>query len=288
MSAKPFMWSLVLATALVLGSCGSGSGGLEEDLSQALAPYQVLDLTTGSMTGRITVPDLQTNDAYRGNLMVFRLIPSGSTVIGTATGALGAGVDPVAASASVPAFYCGVFEITQGQWDLLSAGGTPWASVAAVPSMSLGSMATDPERPAFGLSKTLLTDTLALHNTGKSYRLQIPTNNQWERACRAGTATAFFWGANANDRTTAANYAIVHETAQGQSGPRPVGERLPNAFGLFDTHGNVWEITHESLTTTIRGGSWRDPLSLSRSAYGVEIDRGTPHALVGARLVLVP
>lgn len=288
MTSKPLTWSLVLVSMLVLGSCGSGSGSLEDDLSQALAPYQVLDLTTGTMTGRISVPDLQANDAYRANLMVFRLIPSGNTVTGTATGALGAGVDAASGQASVSAFYCGVFEVTQGQWDLLSGGGSPWTAVTTVPVASLGSTVTDAERPAYGVSKNLLAAALALHNTGKSYSLQIPTNRQWERACRAGTSTAFFWGSNPNDRTTAASYAVVHETAQGQSGPRPVGERLPNPFGLYDIHGNVWEITHEGLTTTIRGGSWRDPLSLSRSAHGVAIDRDTPHALVGARLVLIP
>lgn len=288
MTSNPMKWSLLLASMLVLGSCGSGSGGLEDDLSQALAPYQVLDLTTGTMTGRISVPDLQANDAYRTNLMVFRLIRSGSTALGSATGTLGFGVDAASSQASVPSFYCGVFEVTQGQWDLLSGGGTPWTAVTTVPVASLGSTATDIERPAYGVSKDLLAAALAVHNAGKSYSLEIPTNRQWERACRAGTSTAFFWGANPNDRTTATSYAVVHETAQGQSGPRPVGERLPNPFGLYDTHGNVWEITHEGLSTTIRGGSWRDPLSLSRAAHSVAIDRDAPHALVGARLVLVP
>lgn len=290
MMPKPIARTVLLASVLLLGSCGSGSGNLEGDLSQALSPYQVLDLTTGTMTGRISVPDLQTNVAYRQNLMVFRMIPSGTTAVGTAVGSLGAGVDPTPAQVSVPAFYCAVFEVTQAQWNLMSGGGSPpWASVISVPATtSLGSTTTDDERPAFGVSTGLLIPVLALHNTSKSYRLEIPTGAQWERACRGGTTTAFFWGADPNDRTTAADYAVVHETAQGQSGPQQVGERLPNAFGLYDTHGNVWEITHEGLTTTIRGGSWRDPLSLSRAAHGVEIDPDTPHALVGARLVLVP
>ena len=290
MMSKSITRTVLFASVLFLGSCGSGSGSLEADLSLALSPYQVLDLTTGTMTGRISVPDIQTNVAYRQNLMVFRLIPSGNTAVGTATGSLGAGIDPTAGQTSVSAFYCAVFEVTQGQWSFLSGGGSqPWASVVSVPAApSLGSTSTDDELPAFAVSTDLLTVALASHNTGKAYRLEIPTGIQWERACRSGTSTSFFWGSNPNDRTTAANYAVVHETAQGLNGPQKVGERLPNAFGLFDTHGNVWEITNEGLTTTIRGGSWRDPLSLSRAAYGVGIDQFTRHALVGARLVLVP
>lgn len=285
----------LLAGVLAQVSCGapgqgSGTDDLKVDLSEATATYQVLDLSTGAMTGHATLSDLQTSDAYRDNLMVFRLVSGSSTAVGTGATGFGAGVDPAATQAQVPAFYCGVFEVTQGQWQHLSAT-TPWTAVTATtsnPTTVLGSTATSTKRPVFGLSKDLLASVLTTYNAGRPHRLAIPSNHQWERACRAGTSTAFSWGNNANDSTTAANYAVVRETFSSQSGPRQVGERLPNAFGLFDMHGNVWELTHEGLSTSIRGGSWRDPLSLSRSANRVAIDRAATHGLVGVRLVLVP
>jgi len=276
-----------------LASCGapgtgSGSGDLEVELSEALASYQVLNLTTGAMTGRLQIADLQTNDDYRANLMVFRLVPGGTATTGTATGQFGEQVDPTRSQAQIQPFYCGVFEVTQGQWQLLASGGTPWTAVVSVPAGEFGSTTTSAKYPAFGLSKDLLATTLASYNSGKTHDVALPTNAQWEHACRAGTATPFNWGSDPDSRSAALPYAVVRETAAGQKGPRQVGERLPNPFGLYDMHGNVWELVHEGLETTVRGGSWRDPLSLSRSAYGVTIDRATPHGLVGVRLVLIP
>lgn len=285
---------LVIGACLIgLASCGapgtgSSSGDLQVDLSEALAPFQVLNLTTGAMTGRLQISDLQTNDDYRANLMVFRLVPGGTAITGTAAGQFGEQVDPNQSQNPSQPFYCGVFEVTQGQWQLLAASGTPWTSVVSVPAGEFGSTTTSAKYPAFGLSKDLLATTLATYNSGKAHTVVLPTKAQWEHACRAGTTTPFSWGSDPDSRTDASPYAVVRETAAGQKGPRQVGERLPNAFGLYDMHGNVWELVHEGLETTIRGGSWRDPLSLCRSAYGVTVDRATPHGLVGVRLVLIP
>jgi formylglycine-generating enzyme required for sulfatase activity len=293
MTSRAISLSLVAVLLFGLVSCGapgagSGSGDLEVDLSEALAPYQVLDLATGVMTSRLTVGDLAVNDDYRSSLMVFRLVPGGVVTVGAAADGFGRPVDPLASQTQLTPFYCGVFEITQGQWQLLSGGGTPWTSVVSVPAGEFGSTATSTKHPAFGLSKDLLASTLSAYNVGKPHTLMLPTNVQWERACRAGTTTVFSWGDDPDSRTQAAPYAVVRETTSGQLGPRQVGERQPNTFGLYDMHGNVWEIVHENSETVIRGGCWRDPVSLSRSAYRVTIDRGTPHGLVGARLVLIP
>ena len=103
--------------------------------------------------------------------------------------------------------------------------------------------------------------------TGKEYRL--PTEAEWEYACRAGTTTPYHFGENITDKL--ANYD--HNV----SGTTAVGKYSPNAFGLYDMHGNVWEwcrddfyedyvgapndgsawiSSRSSLNKVARGGSW--------------------------------
>ncbi|KST63154.1 bifunctional serine/threonine-protein kinase/formylglycine-generating enzyme family protein [Mastigocoleus testarum] len=123
--------------------------------------------------------------------------------------------------------------------------------------------------------------------TGKTYRL--PSEVEWEYACRAGTTTPFHFG-----ETIHAKLANYDSTKTYASGPRskhvqgttPVGSFLPNAFGLYDMHGNVWEwcqdtwhANYEKAPTdsrpwiskpdsfrVVRGGSWNVAPEKCRSA----------------------
>ncbi|HEY3321223.1 MAG TPA: SUMF1/EgtB/PvdO family nonheme iron enzyme [Planctomycetota bacterium] len=68
--------------------------------------------------------------------------------------------------------------------------------------------------------------------TGESVRL--PTEAEWEHACRAGTTTTYYTGDSENDLDKAAWYCRI-----GTSGTHPVGQKLPNAWGAYDMHGNI-------------------------------------------------
>ncbi|MFH1231952.1 MAG: formylglycine-generating enzyme family protein [Planctomycetota bacterium] len=69
----------------------------------------------------------------------------------------------------------------------------------------------------------------------KKTGLRLPTEAEWEYACRAGTTTKYYWGDYENE-----NYMWYNDAQEGSS-HHPVGQKKPNGFGLYDMMGNVWE-----------------------------------------------
>lgn len=94
---------------------------------------------------------------------------------------------------------------------------------------------------------------------GWEYRL--PTEAQWEYACRAGSTTRFGFGDSDSDLGW---YAWYNNNSSGR--PHPVGEKLPNAWGLYDMHGNVEEWCADGFST-YPGGSVTDPTGPVSSSY---------------------
>ncbi|GCA90637.1 formylglycine-generating enzyme family protein [Microcystis aeruginosa] len=134
--------------------------------------------------------------------------------------------------------------------------------------------------------------------TGKTYRL--PTEAEWEYACRAGTTTRFYFGDDANQLGDYAWY-----DGNSQQTIHPVGQKKPNAWGLYDMSGNVWEwcednsaynyigaptdgsawLTDEHDYPRLRGGSWYFSPDSCRSAYRAYNDRRDVISFVGFRVV---
>lgn len=276
--------AVVLAVAIA--GCG-GTGNLDLALGLELGDYAVVDLSNGSVRAAVAIPDLLTNPAYKTTLMVFKAVPAGSCTIGQAPGSFGAQADEVQQTVSFDRFYIGVFEVTQGQWNLIAgAASTPWTTALAQSVAGPGAVAAT--KPAFALSRNAVTAAIAAAQARFAFPAAMPSGAQWEYACRAGTATVFSWGdLGATPSTTAGSYAVVNETGQGALGPQAVGSLAPNAFGLYDMLGNVWEWTRDG-NGYIRGGSWRDSLAQARSANKVALDQATAHVLVGVRLILTP
>ncbi len=137
---------------------------------------------------------------------------------------------------------------------------------------------------------------------GHEYRL--PTEAQWEYACRAGTTTRFSYGDDPSDRELS-NYAWYRDNSGKTT--HPVGEKLPNPWGLHDMHGNVYEWCSDwyrnpysggNLTDprgptltgqrVSRGGIWSRPAGFCRSAFRFASPPNSSSTGFGFRPVLVP
>jgi formylglycine-generating enzyme required for sulfatase activity len=104
---------------------------------------------------------------------------------------------------------------------------------------------------------------------GIGYRL--PTEAEWEFACRAGTTTLFWSG---DDSESLAKVAW-HGANNSSSSVKPVGTRAPNPFGLFDVHGNVWEWVEDG---------W-DPLAYSKRKGAIVKDPRSETVVDGRRVI---
>ena len=285
---KYILHSCAFILATVLTSCGGGGGGgssgsLSTAVGVPLSTYVVVDLRDGEVTAYSNLSDITVNDAYKTTHMVFRTIEAGNGYYGQDPSAFGYQADEVEGVASVTKYFIGVFEVTQAQWEHI-ASSTPWSTIN---SSALGLpdwTVVNDRAPAVNLSYDSLNAALSSFNSGKDFSFALPTNIQWEHACRGGSVDVFSWGASVNT-VVAGQYAVVREAFGGTDGPEEVGAQTANSLGLYDFHGNVWELTSNRY---IRGGSWHDNITQARSANKNDILEGVEHFLVGARLVFVP
>ncbi|MEE2994180.1 MAG: formylglycine-generating enzyme family protein [Gemmatimonadota bacterium] len=191
-------------------------------------------------------------------------------------------------------FYLGIYEVTQAQWERVM--GTTLSEHHKTQDQNLPLNEIGPDHPMYFVSwddtQAFIERLNALE--GKAvYRL--PTEAEWEYACRARTQEAY-----AGNIDQMAWYAGTSENKI-----HPVGRLQPNEWGLYDMHGNVWEWCHDWLDRNyykkgqntdpqggppgerriIRGGGWYNDADACRSAYRsyTSPGRGGPH--LGFRVV---
>jgi uncharacterized protein (TIGR02996 family) len=200
--------------------------------------------------------------------MKFAWVPPGTFLMGSPVGEAGRGEDEVLHKVTLTSgFWMGVHPVTEGQWRAVMAGELGHSEVAM-------------ENVSWDDSQEFIRNLRQQDKT--PYRL--PTEAEWEYACRAGTTTPFHIGEIAS-RAEA-------ESVMGGEGT-PVGKFTPNAFGLHDVHGMVWEWCQDfygeypradaidpkgperGWRVVHRGGSWIDSPQQCRSAK--RLDGYTSH-----------
>ena len=132
-------------------------------------------------------------------------------------------------------FYLGKYEVTQAQYQTIMNGNP--AGLNADPSAFKGNN-RPVERVSWEDAQIFLTQLNAIEQTAgrlpNGWKYVLPTEAQWEYACRAGTTTAYSWGNDIN--SSRANYNYVNDANQTVN----VGQYAANPWGFFDMHGNVW------------------------------------------------
>jgi formylglycine-generating enzyme required for sulfatase activity len=229
--------------------------------------------------------------------MKLKLIPAGTFMMGSPADETGRFESEHQHKVTISkAFYMQTTEVTQGQWKAVM-GTEPWKGERYVK-----------EGPNCAASWVSWDDAVAYckklsEAEGKTYRL--PTEAEWEYACRAGTETRWSFG---DDEKVLGDYAWYKENAYdiGERYAHQVRLKKPNAFGLYDMHGNVWEWCHDYYGDVyykqspqkdpmgpasgdyrvLRGGSWDYYSRDSRSAFrSWDVADSRSDVLDGFRLV---
>jgi formylglycine-generating enzyme required for sulfatase activity len=208
-------------------------------------------------------------------------------------------------SVTVQPFLIGKYPITKAQWKEVASLPEVRQNLKLRPSRYGGQ-----SHPVTEVSWYDAVEFCARLSQKKGCEYRLPTEAEWEYACRAGTTTPFHFGETIT--TELANYDGRY-TYGSESQRINLGKTIPvrsfrfaNAFGLFDMHGNVWEwcldYWHENYdnaptngsawladsqnqTRVIRGGSWHNEPSLCRSTYRHKGDANCGFKDTGFRIV---
>ena len=285
--------------------------------------YMVVDLSGGTNAASFAisyldeVPEGGWTEEYKTTKMVLSKINAGKFTMGSPKDELGRYGDEVQHEVTLTKpFFAGVFEVTQKQYELITGNNPAYYQGDARPVECVSyDMIRGAEKGTNWPAKSEVDATsffgILRSKTGLSF--DLPTEAQWEYACRAGTTTALNSGKNLSDEDQCDEmnevgrcYGNMNDEKGGYDEHTTVGSYLPNAWGLYDMHGNVWEwcldwyqsdlgsdpATDPKGNTAgywrvLRGGGWNFCASDCRSADRGEIPPGEVYDSGGFRVFLV-
>jgi formylglycine-generating enzyme required for sulfatase activity len=275
----------------------------------AAGNYLVIDLSAGPDATAYPVSFLPAaptggwTDEYKTTKLVLRRVPAGVFTMGSPANELERQVDETQHRVTITRdFYVGVFEVTQKQWERVM-GTWPgfFEAVAHRDARPVEEVSYNTIRGAGAGSGWPANNQVDPNSfmgrlrarTGRA--LDLPTEAQWEYACRAGTTSALNSGKNLTDASECPNLAQVGRywynggigfstLSDPSKGTAKAGSHLPNNWGLYDFHGNVWEWCLDwygdypgaatdprgpagDTYRVIRGGGWHHASNACRSAY---------------------
>jgi hypothetical protein len=176
---------------------------------------------------------------------------------------------------SVEAFNIGLSQVSQEQYYAVMGVNPSYFEIGNNPV----EMVSWDDANLFCVRLSALPDEIAM---GRTYRL--PTEAEWEYACRSGWTGAYFFG---NDPADLPTHGWFTDNSAGQTQRRAY--KTPNSSGLYDTHGNVWEWTSENGEASgfVRGGAWDSTAAECRSASRRATAPSTKANNLGFRVVMM-
>ena len=295
-----------------------------------IAPYLVVNLETWKVRYTSQPPNLDDDTCRTTELWLLQIQP-GTFTMGSPSNEVGRYSYDMAQHqvTLTQMFYIGVFECTQRQWELVM-GNRPsyfrnndYYATRPVEEVSYNSIrGTGTQAGAGWPTYGHAVDTSSFmgklqEKTGLTF--DLPTEGQWEYACRAGTTTALNSGKNLTNTGQDATMAEVgrywynggfrySSNCTDTYGTAKVGSSLPNAWGLYDMHGNVWEWTldwwgantsstaaetdpvgpNTGSNRVIRGGGWSGSARYCRSAFRNSSSPSSNYNDLGFRVLCLP
>jgi formylglycine-generating enzyme required for sulfatase activity len=275
-STSPKGLLLALAVGLLISGCRSAKDG------GGAAGQQQEEATKSLGVGKTLTLDLRNSMT-----MKLVLIPAGKFLMGSPIREEGRGNDEGQHEVTISKpFYMGVYDVTQEQYEQVM-GQNPSHFKGAKNPVEMVSW-----DEAVEFCKKLSA------KTGKT--VQLPTEAQWEYACRAGSKTRFCFG---NDDMDMGLDEYGWYAGNSSNVTHPVGQKKPNAFGLYDMHGNVFQwcsdwygaypaggVTDptgpaDGQARVFRGGSWSSNQQGCRSAFRGDNSPDTRLIIYGFRVV---
>jgi len=226
-------------------------------LAGLASPVMSPESSTGTDAARpqgTTTAREKTIDLGNGVRMELVLIPPGDFYMGSPADKkyTSGNQGPVRRIRITKSFYMGKFEVTQGQYNAVMGRNPNRFSGRDLPVETVS-----------WLEARQFCEKLSAERGGW---FRLPTEAEWEYACRAGSETTYCYG-NDPDCTELGEYAWYARNSEKKS--HSVGQKRPNQFGLYDMHGNVWEWCSDYYTSTYQNLPSIDPQSPSSGQYRV-------------------
>ena len=253
--------------------------------------YMVVDLSDGPnaasypISYTLTPPD-PTDVTCCSNQLWLKRVETNTFEMGSATNEAGHQANETLHEVTLTnAFFIGVFPVTRAQYKLVmgsvhsdQSGDSTLCPVNLITYNDLRGAKTNtadnidwPDTKYNVLSNSFFG--VLRSKTGGSLRFDLPTEAEWECACRAGTATAWNDGSNfetnslyVDENLDKLGWYWNRSSAAGMA--KPVGKKAPNAWGLYDCHGNVWEWCLD-YTSTLSAEAVTEPVGVRSGAYRV-------------------